>query len=485
MTFRLRLRSRLFLALFAISCGGIYFLLDWTLRDLRVRYLEAVEETLVETSSMLAAQIEAGGDPHAPDLVAIGQEQAAALRSLSHRDVEATIYRLRKTRIDLRIYATDARGTVVWDSDLPGDSGADYSRWRNVSRTLKGTYGARATRKEPDDPATSALHVTAPIRREGRIVGTVTVVKPSSAVEEFLSIARPKIVTAGIAVSVGLVVAGWLLSMWLLVPIQRLARHAQAVRDGKDPPLPDLGTSEVRELGLAFEEMRRALEGRQYVERYVHSLTHELKSPLTAMRAAAEILSDDPPPEIRERFLNHLREEVERQQRLIDRLLELASLENRATGSAMTEIDLSVLVRDVVDQLEPRARAKGVSVDFVPTARTVSGDRLLLEQAVGNLAGNALEFSPTGSRVRVCIAGDDPVRIVVEDGGPGIPDWALARVWERFFSMPRPDTGRKSTGLGLPFVREVARLHGGTAALENRPEGGCRATLVFPSRKSR
>jgi two-component system sensor histidine kinase CreC len=72
------------------------------------------------------------------------------------------------------------------------------------------------------------------------------------------------------------------------------------------------------------------------------------------------------------------------------------------------------------------------------------------------------------------------LEIAVEDSGPGVPDYALARVFERFYSLPRPDTGRKSSGLGLSIVREIARLHGGEAELANRPGGGARATLTVP-----
>ena len=72
------------------------------------------------------------------------------------------------------------------------------------------------------------------------------------------------------------------------------------------------------------------------------------------------------------------------------------------------------------------------------------------------------------------------IRAVVEDNGPGIPEYAVDKVFDRFYSLPRPDTGVKSTGLGLSFVREIAHLHGGEITLTNRAEGGCRAVLVLP-----
>ena len=76
---------------------------------------------------------------------------------------------------------------------------------------------------------------------------------------------------------------------------------------------------------------------------------------------------------------------------------------------------------------------------------------------------------------------DGQVRFIVRDRGPGIPDYAHERVFERFYSLPRPDSGQRSSGLGLPFVREVMRLHGGEASLRNRPEGGAEAVLSLPA----
>jgi two-component system sensor histidine kinase CreC len=109
-------------------------------------------------------------------------------------------------------------------------------------------------------------------------------------------------------------------------------------------------------------------------------------------------------------------------------------------------------------------------------AAPVRGEAFLLGQAVSNLVQNALEFTPAGGTVTVAVTvAAGRVRVVVDDSGPGVPDYALARVGERFYSLPRPDTGRKSTGLGLSIVREIARLHGGEFGLTNRARGGARA----------
>lgn len=472
----MRLRTRVFLAIFVLSVAGGTFFLRWVLDDLRSRYLEAVEENLVDTANLLASLLEAAlpdeGGPLVPPQAARG------LEAVRDRRFDAAIYDLRKTSVDLRIYVTDSVGRVVFDTRPGGgDVGADYSRWHDVKRTLEGVYGARTTRRDPEVETSSTLHVAAPIRRAGRIVGVVSVAKPSQSINLFLEMARPKIVLAALLAALGVVVAGWLTSLWLLRPIQRLSAHARAVRDGASPALPDLGGSEVRELGLAFEEMRRAVEGRHYVEQYVHSLTHELKSPLTAIHAAAEILSEDPPPATRERFLANIQTESVRMRDTVDRLLELSALEGRADLERRAAVDLGTMAREVAEACAGIASARGVRLRVAGQA-DCRGDAFLLERAVRNLAANAVDFSPEGGEVEIAVSMSGGRAVVeVSDRGPGVPDFARERIFERFYSLPRPDGGRRSSGLGLPFVREIARLHGGDVALEPRQGGGCTARL--------
>jgi two-component system sensor histidine kinase CreC len=117
-----------------------------------------------------------------------------------------------------------------------------------------------------------------------------------------------------------------------------------------------------------------------------------------------------------------------------------------------------------------------------PAPVTVPGESFLLRTAVDNLLSNALEFSPPDTRIQISVTavGGAAAELRVLDEGPGIPDYAMPRLFERFYSLPRPDTGRKSSGLGLKLVREVATLHGGTIALANRNPSGTCAILRLP-----
>jgi two-component system sensor histidine kinase CreC len=113
---------------------------------------------------------------------------------------------------------------------------------------------------------------------------------------------------------------------------------------------------------------------------------------------------------------------------------------------------------------------------------TVQGDRFLLGQALANLLDNAIAFSPEAGRIELALhhTGAAQCELTIADQGAGIPEFAQERLFERFYSLPRPATGEKSTGLGLAFVREVAQLHGGAVELNNRPQGGALARLTLP-----
>jgi two-component system sensor histidine kinase CreC len=373
---------------------------------------------------------------------------------------------------------------VLFDSDGGRDEGKDYSQWRDVYLTLRGSYGARATRLDPGIPSSSVMHVAAPIHAGDRIAGVLTVAKPTGTLDLYVRAATPKIAAAGLVAALAVTALGLLLSALVTRPINRLTAYARAVRDGRPADPPALGRSEIGEMGRAFEEMREALEGRKYVERYVHTLTHELKSPLSSVRGAAELLQEDMPPERRSAFLANIRSETDRMRDLIDRMLDLAALEKRRHLEGTEVLDLSVLARDVLDSLAPALARKGVRLEAsLPEGMRVRGESFLLRQALSNLVDNAAAFSPAGGAlaVKAVRADGGTIRLEVADEGPGLPDYARDRVFEKFYSLKRPDTGRKSSGLGLAIVLEVTRLHGGDIRLENRPEGGLLAAWTLPA----
>jgi two-component system sensor histidine kinase CreC len=317
---------------------------------------------------------------------------------------------------------------------------------------------------------------------KGKIAGALTVAKPTTNINAFINKEKPQILRLWYIAAALAIVLSLLVSIWLTHPIKRLTRYANNVRDGKRVTLPPLGGSELRDMGMALENMREALEGKKYVEQYIHTLTHEIKSPLSAIRGAAELLEEQMPEEKRARFLSNIRTETGRIQDLVDRMLELSELETRQTLHNEETITLGSLVHTVLESKDPILSCKGLHLTLeVDETIKVAGDAFLLHQALSNLIQNSIDFSLPGDWITISsrVEGDS-LRLRVEDEGPGIPEQYREKVFDKFFSLQRPDTGKKSTGLGLNFVREVATLHGGGIVLENLPQKGLRAVLCLP-----
>jgi len=468
----------MFLAFLCLAALGFYLLVDWISADLQPRYLETMEESMIDTATLLASMCSIQADSAENDF----SDLRALFDEVGRRRFQARIYKVTKTNLTIRVYVTDRKGRVLFDSNHGQDEGRDYSKWNDVARTLRGEYGARATRQNPDDPNTTSLYVASPVIRNGDIAGVLTVSKPTSSVSLFLRSARKNILLGGILATLAVVLLGMIVSAWITWPIQKLTAYANAVRDGKRLPAPHLGGSEIGRLGAAFEEMRDALEGKQYVENYVQTLTHEMKSPLSSVRGAAELLEEDVPPERRRQFLKNIRAETDRMQDIVERLLELSALENRKQLQDVESLRLVDVVRDAAGSIQSLLEAKGLRVKVNADEQvTVPAERFLIRQAVANLLQNAVEFSPRDGEITVSVHLIGPMaEIAIRDHGPGIPDYAADRVFDRFYSLQKPDTGKKGTGLGLTFARETAALHGGTVSTRNCPDGGVCATLRLP-----
>ncbi|MET0263915.1 MAG: two-component system sensor histidine kinase CreC [Rariglobus sp.] len=473
------IRTRIFLVYLLLIGGSYLYLISWILGGIRPRYLESMEESLVDTAALLAASVETHSTPDTLNLA----DLRFAVDSASRRQLDAPIYGMRKTAIDLRVYVTDAQGIVRYDSDEGRDEGADYSRWLDVSRTLRGLYGARATRDDPADENSLAIYVAAPIHAGDAIIGVLSVSKPTRNINDLVAAARIRVLLAGGIGGALVLAAGIAFSIWITTPLQKLTAYARAVRDGRPASLPRLAGREVGDLRRAFEEMRAALEGKDYVERYTQTLAHEIKAPLSAIRGAAELLSENDamPPDQRARFLANLRHESARIQQIVDKLLQLAALEARQGLTDVAPIELSALLRETAGFSEPARLAKNLTLRInVSEPVTVSGEKFLLTQALTNLLENAIAFTPAGGTLTLSLARDSHHAVItLDDTGGGLPDYALPQVFDRFYSLPRPDTGAKSTGLGLSFVREIAHLHGGKVTLTNLSAGGCRAVLTL------
>jgi two-component system, OmpR family, sensor histidine kinase CreC len=468
---------RLIFAGVAILGVAWFFVLNAFVNEIKPIAREVMEELMVDSAHYLA---ELATDDLVAGTIATGRF-ASATRGYRARQVDADIWGMGKDTLDFEVIVTDARGMVQFDS-LGRVVGQDFSAWRDIRRTLDGEYGARATRLSVAADASSIYHVAAPIRRDGVLIGVLSVSKDTETVTPFMQRSEARMLRSGVALLACTVLIGALITLWTVYEVRRLAHYADDAEAGRRVPVPQV-RGELGKLARSIALMRERLEGQHYVERYVTALTHELKSPIAAIRASGELLRDDIPAVDRERFAQHVVQQSERLQRSVERLLELTRIEQTQVLGERQMSSLSALIDEVIDALKPLADAAAVRVEKqVEGALDFSAalDRDLMRMALTNVIENAIAFSLPGQTVTVSLRGDTQTlhgaEISVTDQGPGVDADMLRRVGEKFVSTPRPSGAPKSSGLGLAITTQVVALHGGTFTLVNTAPG-TRATL--------
>lgn len=276
--------------------------------------------------------------------------------------------------------------------------------------------------------------------------------------------------------------AGWVVAGRALRPVHAITATARGLSESNlaarvSHQGPD---DELKEMADTFDalldRLERAFESQR---RFVAAASHELRSPLTIMRARAEIPAAGASSDAE--TVADLRavvvDQVERADRLIDALLTLTR--SQGTLIASERIDLAEVVGEVLGTLSQRATAAKVVLDATIDDAEVSGDGPLLERLVGNLVENAIRYNVEGGRVDVRVSGGTAPRLVVENDGPVIDAPAVASLLEPFRRGGTQRTG-DGYGLGLAVVHAVAQAHGARLDLQPRPDGGLTVEVVFP-----
>jgi len=403
----MRIGLRVFLGYFAIVALAALLLARVFVAEVKPGVRQSMEDTLVETANVLA---ELATDDFLAGHINDGRF-AQRVKNVQARDLGAEIWGFAKRSAATRVYVTDARGIVVFDS-AGRDVGKDYARWNDVYLTLRGQYGARSTRADADDPNSTVMHVAAPIKAaDGRIVGVLTVAKPNQALAPFIARSQRTVMHWGWLLMGAALLIGLLTAWWFGRQLGALQRYAHAVTAG-ERATPPKASGEFGDLGQALETMRTRLEGKQYVEQYVHTLTHEMKSPLAAIRGSAELLEEAggerPMADAdRARFAASIRAQSERLAQMIDKLLALAAVEHRQMLETRERVDLAQLADDAIEQCGTRMREANVRIERTGVAPAfVEGDAFLLRQAIANLVENAAAFAPGGSTIALDVARD-------------------------------------------------------------------------------
>ncbi len=433
------IRMQVFLAL-ALIVGAFAFGLGLMVVDrIEARAVRIARQAADDEAASIAGMV-------AGELDRTGGRLADVARRFEHE---------RERGADLRLLLVDAFGTVIFP------------------------------RAGPPRNEEGLVHVDHSVVVHGEKIGAVRVIKPTVVMKNLLADMAPTVLVISLVLGAAAAAAAAMIGRAIAEPIERLSVFGERVSRGERtaPPPPEFGR-EVTRLSRAIDTMRRELSGRPFVETFAADLSHELKNPVAAIRASAEVLEESAleEPEQARHFVQRIREAIERIERLLSELLGLAHIEARG-AETFEPVDLARLARRTLETLgDDRPR---VSVVSEGDAR-VSGDELWLTRALANLIDNALVHSDAASPVFVEVVrrGEQVVLAVRSTGA--VERHVQDRLFRRFVTTRREQGG---TGLGLAIVQAVAEAHGGLAELEaagppdvvfrlNLPAARLRATLA-------
>jgi len=482
---KLTIGVKLFAAYFVITSGIVWFVTDKASFRITNGIDQAAEEVMIDSANLLAQMVSSNVHDDKIDTDKIRGIMSAYL----DREINATVYSVNKKKPNLQVYITNKDGIVIYDSKGKIE-GKDYSQWRDVFLTLRGGYGARSSAYDASitkpTPEQKAHHIAAPIYHKGKIFGVLTVIKSVADLKPYISVQQEQINLYATYIFLIALLFGAGASYVVSRGTNKLIKYTTALSKGENVVAPKIRQVEFAELSQAIEKLRVDLEGREYVEEYINTMAHELRTPITGIRATAENLLMPMSNSQREHFINNILDANKKMDLLVNRLLNLSRIERRDQLENIEKINVKDLIKDILQSPTRKGKISFRSIKIETTIErgfTFKAEKLLAEQALSNIIDNAIDFTPTDSTIGIKVSESNThVNIQVFDQGAGIPEHAKKQLFKHFFSSSRPDTGKRGNGLGLRFVKKIMNLHGGQVSLKNRfMEDGAVATLKFPS----
>lgn len=465
-------RSKLALRAMLAVVSGVGALAVITLVTLRTLLDREIDASILNVASIQAASLADGpdGEMHFHEWE-LTPDEAASVRDLVQyvqvwRTDGVSLLRSQYMTADLPVerdaLTRAAAGELVWTED-----NFEGSRVRTLYYPLERLGAAHEAHM---------LQVAAPLARRDQML--------SRAAWFF-------------ALLLALVAAGSFWGAWWLAgsavrPVNEIIDQAEEIGVGSlDRRIQAYAdTLEYRRLVEVLNSVLARLQGAfESQRRFTADASHELRSPLTAIRGEIEVALRRPRdmPEY-VAVLESTLEEAERLSALSEDLLTLARSDSAMLTPSPEWIDAAEVVTKVADRLAKRAGERSVAIEIESAAnREAFLDGGMLGQVVWNLLDNALKYSPPGGTIEVRLRGDDAwLELVVDDAGPGLGDLDPSSVWDRFTRGDSARTHRQqgaSTGLGLAIVRALVEAHGGSVRAENARRGGARFVARFPRRR--
>ncbi len=396
-----------------------------------------------------------------------------------------------QNRVNAAALATGDRVTLLLVNHVPGGAElsdlADSSR-RSATAALRFAVAREAVQRgrmitgTERTSAGTVAEAADPVVFRGRTAAVIVYSAPASAVVRAVTTVRHQILVAG-GIALLLALAGsWLVARALALRVKRLELAAEKVAAGDfEQPIPVDSSDELGQLAVAFNAMQRQLAQLESArKKFIATASHELRTPIFSLGGFVELLEDeDLDAETRRRFLEQVRDQVERLRKLSVDLLDLSRLESGSLELRPEQVDLSELTRSVSGEFEPVLAQHDAHLEVRLSSGRIESvcDPVRVAQIVRILIDNALVHTPAGSRIVVTARrSDGHVNLAVRDDGEGIDPQALRRIFEPFYTAD----DAQGSGLGLAIASELAERMAGRLSVDSRP-GETTFTLVLPA----
>ncbi|MBV8712339.1 MAG: HAMP domain-containing histidine kinase [Solirubrobacterales bacterium] len=396
-----------------------------------------------------------------------------------------------QNHVNAAALATGNRVTLLLVNEVAGgrelSALADSSR-RSATAALSFAVARRAAasgRLETGTERTPAGIVgeaAYPVVFRGRVAAVVVYSAPSSNIARTVATVRHQILVAGAIALLLALLGSYLVARALAQRVKRLELAAEQVAAGNfSEPIPVDSRDELGQLAVAFNEMQRQLTQLESArKKFIATASHELRTPIFSLGGFVELLEDeDLDPDTRRRFLEQVRDQVERLRKLSVDLLDLSRLESGSLELRPEQVDLSELTRSVSGEFEPVLGQHDSHLELRVSSRRLEAicDPVRVAQIVRILIDNAVVHTPPGSRIMVTARRfDGRVRLAVRDDGEGIDPQALGRIFEPFYTAD----DAQGSGLGLAIASELAECMAGRLSVDSRP-GETTFTLELPA----
>ncbi|MCL1924119.1 MAG: cell wall metabolism sensor histidine kinase WalK [Defluviitaleaceae bacterium] len=393
--------------------------------------------------------------------------------------LQNTMY-LRSEEEDVRILILDSSGMVISDSSNIEDG--NFLIMPEVVSALRGTIDSNI-----QGNGGAIRYTAAPIFYGDIVKGVVLIVSAVQNIDDLIDLISTQanimnFVTAGFSLA-----AAFLVSYLISAPLTRMIKVVIRMSEGHlDQRIEVTGNNEFSQLCTAFNNMNDKLERvEQTREEFVSNVSHELKTPLSAIKVLSESIlhEENVEKETYIEFLTDINSEIDRMDQIINNLLTLVRLDQSKSFLNISDIDVNLLMQNIVKRLRPLADIKNITLYREDLKEAiVRGDELKLTLALGNLVENAIKYTPEGGEVKVTVDADHQhIFVSVSDTGIGIPEEEQPKIFTRFYRVDKTrdrDTG--GTGLGLSITHTTVLMHKGSIKVTSAEGEGSTFLVRLP-----